>query len=554
MRIARVAANWQSPLLIAVFLFMFSMTAVPQAQAQGFKVMRLNPGGSVAAYATGVNSKVQVVGAYTDSASLVHGFEWTGGTYKTINFPKANKYTRALGINDSGEIVGDFFGSDSFYHGYTDIGGKLVQYDVDKGVVSTSIFAVNSKGDFAGAAGAQGFVNIGGTVTEFYGSGTDSTYALGINTSDESVGQYYDSSNNSHGFYRNAAGVITEIIFPGALQTACTGIDDSGEIVGWYVNSSGQYYGFTDVSGVFQSNDFIFVGGVNKAGTLVGAYYGPGATGAQEYGILAIPATFSLITVTVPKAEGTSTIAVNNAGNMVGWYTNATGVQHGMILSGTKVTNIDDPNEIAVGNTYPEGVNTSKQIVGYYLNSANQDQAFLYSSKKFTDIGPADAVFSVAQNINDAGEIMGYYGDSGGGIHAFLDNAGTYTTIDVPGAQYTYGWGINATGKMTLEWYDANDIFESSTYDGTTFTTIDVPGALETSAHAINASGNVVFVWVDYYGNDHGALLNVGSYYVFDDAPGSQLRADGINDTNLIVGRFNPPGTTFFNSFKGTLK
>jgi hypothetical protein len=108
---------------------------------------------------------------------------------------------------------------------------------------------------------------------------------------------------------------------------------------------------------------------------------------------------------------------------------------------------------------------------------------------------------------------------------------------------------------MTLQWLDANSLTESSLYNGTTYTTIDVPGAFTTSAHSINKSGNVVFGWYDLYTVEHAALLSGGSYYIFDDAAGSQARADGINDTNLIVGRMLQPGsTTNYYGFKGTLK
>jgi hypothetical protein len=75
-----------------------------------------------------------------------------------------------------------------------------------------------------------------------------------------------------------------------------------------------------------------------------------------------------------------------------------------------------------------------------------------------------------------------------------------------------------------------------------------------TDAHSINKSGNIVFSWFDYYGNDHAATLNGGSYYIFDDSSGTSARADGINDSNLMVGRFLQPGsTTNFDGFKGVL-
>jgi hypothetical protein len=81
-----------------------------------------------------------------------------------------------------------------------------------------------------------------------------------------------------------------------------------------------------------------------------------------------------------------------------------------------------------------------------------------------------------------------------------------------------------------------------------------VPGALNSNAHSINTSGNVVFSWQDYYGNMHGAVLIAGKFYIFDDPNGTSTRADGINDTNTVVGRFLQSGSsTNFDGFKGAL-
>jgi hypothetical protein len=533
------------------------LPAMMQASNTSYKIQQINPTGATITYAIALNKNDVVVGNYTDSGGVVHGYAFAANKYHVLNFPKADNFTRANGINDSNLIVGDFYGTDNFYHGFTFSKGKYTQYDVNKGVVSTSIFGVNNAGDFVGAAGYngpnQGFVNIGGTVTEFYGSGTDNTYALGINNNDEVVGQFFDSSNNSHCFDRSSTGTITEIVYPGAVQTACTSINDSGVIVGWYENSSNQFYSFTDNAGVFTSLDFISIDGINNAGTMVGYYLGPGAPGGEAYGYLASPhAMKSFSTITIPKSQSTSIIGVNNSNVLVGQYTNGSGQTHGMMLSGGKVTNIDDP-KAQTGTTFCYGVNTAGTIVGVYTTSTNMTQGFMDSGGTFTDIGPVGNVYSEAININDSGIIAGTYVDSSNVYHGFTYNGSTYTVIDAPGASATQVWGINASGVVTMEWVDSNNYYESSTYNGTTFTTVNVPGALQTTVHSINKTGNLVFTWFDYYGGEHGAILENGSYYVFDSPTGSSVRGDGINDSNLIVGRFLQPGsTTLYDGYKAT--
>jgi hypothetical protein len=41
-------------------------------------------------------------------------------------------------------------------------------------------------------------------------------------------------------------------------------------------------------------------------------------------------------------------------------------------------------------------------------------------------------------------------------------------------------------------------------------------------------------------------------YYIFDDPKGSSTEAGGINDSNLIVGSYNPAGKTVPEPYQGT--
>lgn len=543
---------------------LLALVAVSGAAAQGLKISQIAVPTATTTYPAAVNSTNRVTGSYL-TGGATKGFEWLGGAnYKTIVFPKSNNFTRANGINDSGEIVGDFFGTDNWYHGFTNIGGKFTQFDLPGGLgnFSTSIFGVNSSGDTAGAAGGgtlgpnnEGWVKIAGTLTTFYGSGTDNTFVDAINVSGQFVGQYFDSAFLSHGFSGTVtAGVpsITEIIFPGALQTACLGINDSGEITGYYIDSASVSHGFTYIGGVFATSDLPFIAGVNKNGAYVGTYVGPGNI---TYGFLGSKLAFNPATVKVPKATSTSTFGVNNAGILAGQYTNSKGVTHGMMLNGTTVTNIDDP-KAAAGTTVCEAINSSNQIVGYYIPLGNPSGSvgFYYSAGSFTDIpGPAGAVFVQAFGINDSGKITGYFSDASNVAHGFILSGvgGTYTQLDVPGSTGTFAYGINASGTVTVQWTDSANEVEAALYNGSTYTSINLPGALNMNVHGINKNGDVVYSWPDSSGNVHGGLLSGGTYYLLDDPKGVNTRTDGINDSGLIVGRYYPAGTTAYQGFKG---
>lgn len=547
------------PGAFALLLLLPFMAGTRAARAQGLKITQINPPGATAAVAVALNKNNQAVGNYTVSG-VVEGFKWLGGArYQTIVFPRSNNFTRANGINDSGEIVGDFK-KGNFFHGFTDISGKLTQYDLPGGLgkFSTSIFGINNSGDTAGAAGGgtlgvnnEGWVNIAGTVTTFYGSGTDSTFVVSINSSDVAVGQYFDSSNNTHGFMW-ASGTITEIVFPGATQTACEGINDSGEITGYYIDSAGIGHGFTDIAGVFATSDLPFVGGVNKTGAYVGFYFGPKAV---EYGFLASAQAYKPSTVKVPKATSTSIYGVNNSNVMVGQYTDSTGVNHGLMLAGSTVTKLDDPNAFS-NSTFCEGINSTNEVVCDYQDSSSMYHAATWVAGTFTDIPIPGATQTVAYGVNDAGDLSGYFVDSSNVAHGFLLKGGiggTLTQLDVPGATQTFGISVNASDTVAVQWTDSAGSTESSLYNdsSSTYTTINLPGAEFVYVHSINKAGDVVYSWVGPDATFHGGLLSGGSYYLLDDPSGTGTRTDGINDSNLIVGRYLPTGSANFEGLKG---
>lgn len=284
----------------------------------------------------------------------------------------------------------------------------------------------------------------------------------------------------------------------------------------------------------------------------MGSYVGPTAV---TYGYLASPQPFNNpYTIKVSGATSTSIFGVNNS-VMVGQYTDSSNATHGMMLSGNKVTNIDDPSGVA-GSTACEGINSSNTVVGYYLDTSNLPHAFLYSGGTFTNDFIPGATQAEANGINDAGDIAGVFVDSSNAEHGYLLKGGvggTLTQLDVPGATFTFGFGVNAADTVVVQWGNSLGNTEASTYDAVsnTYTTIDLPGAPNMNAHAINKTGAVTYSWSDASGNVHGGLFSGGSYFLLDNPRGSNTHVDGINDQGWIAGRYYPTGTTTYQGFLG---
>jgi probable HAF family extracellular repeat protein len=64
----------------------------------------------------GINDAGQIVGDFTDSVGISHGFLYNGG-YIPIDMPGAFA-TYAYGINDAGQVVGAFGNSSTGTHGF----------------------------------------------------------------------------------------------------------------------------------------------------------------------------------------------------------------------------------------------------------------------------------------------------------------------------------------------------------------------------------------------------------------------------------------------------
>ncbi|MGH7139792.1 MAG: hypothetical protein ACREHD_28970, partial [Pirellulales bacterium] len=111
-------------------------TYIPQAPnnvehsflLSGGKFLTIDPPGAAnqagASYTTNldvaenINDFGQIVGAFTDTNGVTHGYLLSHGHYTVLDDPHAAGYTNASGINDLGQIVGSYFDSSGVQHGF----------------------------------------------------------------------------------------------------------------------------------------------------------------------------------------------------------------------------------------------------------------------------------------------------------------------------------------------------------------------------------------------------------------------------------------------------
>jgi probable HAF family extracellular repeat protein len=274
-------------------------------------------------------------------------------------------------------------------------------------------------------------------------------------------------------------------------------------------------------------------------------------------GLAAAPQlTFKFSDVHANKtATETDAYAVNNKGVIAGAYTDSSGVQHGMILAGTKLTTVDNKTCVnsGMGPTSISffGINTAGAAVGWCANvNTSIDESFVYAKGKFTPIKFPKSTGTQATGINDKGAVVGLYLDTAGNAHGFLFANKKYKRIDVKGAAQTEAYGINNLGQITL--YSGTSISggvigcapcNSYILKGTKFTQLTDPkaGSTGTIVHAVNNKGDIDGTYFDSSNNRHGWLLHAGKYYDVNDPNGpTATRDDGINDKLEMVGRYSP--------------
>jgi hypothetical protein len=262
------------------------------------------------------------------------------------------------------------------------------------------------------------------------------------------------------------------------------------------------------------------------------------------------PLTFTFFDVHAKKtATETDTFAVNNAGMIAGDFVDAKGVQHAMILAGTKLTTVNHTNCVTRGGF------TSGAIAFYGINSAgaaagwctstktNLYQGFVYAGGKFTAVNFPKSKGTQAIGINDKGDVVGLYLDSTNAQHGFVKRGSKYTSIDVSGGTSAEAWGINNSGQITVFAFNSVGGYDSFLYNGKTFKKISDPNASTTGtiARIVNNKGDVAGAYFNSSGQEVGFLFHGGKYYdVKDPKANNNTRPDGLNDKLEIVGRYTP--------------
>lgn len=271
----------------AVVAFVALIATAQAAEAQYTYTKIMYPG-STWTEASGINDAGQVVGTYTDTSGIAHGFLYQNGVYTKLDYP-GTAHNYAFGINDAGDVVGSFSAvmPRGPYHASLRQGGVWSEFDFPGN--ETDGRAINNSGNIVGIYNAgfgtpdHGFLKVGENYTSIDYPGASLTYVFGVNDANWVTGTYRDATGLLKGFaYKD--GAYSSVVYPLATETYIGGINNANAMVGWKVEG-GKVSGFVMTAGRFRPVIATFANaantrarGINDVGQIVGTYTSPECT------------------------------------------------------------------------------------------------------------------------------------------------------------------------------------------------------------------------------------------------------------------------------------
>ena len=311
--------------------------------------------------------------------------------------------------------------------------------------------------------------------------GTTFTNLMGITTNGDTVPGFFGSGqagDPNTGFILTLPGKTFtppfNAIFPGlvppfiAAQTQMTAVNGNGTTFTGYTYPTNTgvttdfQFGFYEQGGVFhmvnnpktpdcgmgvcdpgviKENQLI---GVNNANLAVG-FYNDIHGDSHGYTFDIATKTFSADIID-PNAVSTVTAAINNSGEIAGFFTDKnTGAIQGFIEKGGVFTTISAPG---AAETELLGINDNGLAVGFECAvagcSGGPQHGIIYNiaTKAFTTLDPSESVATTFNGLNDRGQIVGFFVDAAGN---------TDGTLGTPVPEPTT-WVMILTGFIGLGW------------------------------------------------------------------------------------------------------
>jgi hypothetical protein len=283
-------------------------------------------------------------------------------TLSTLDSASDLAYNKLLGINNLGHIAG-YYGSGQagqrsrgyvLRPPYSQVRYQPISFP---GSVQTQLTGLNDTGvqvGFWSATAGAVDGNVGGNLGGYLDNGRfqavsfpardgarpPANQLLGVNDHDIAVGFYTDDRGFDHGYqYAIATRRFTGVTVPGASSVVAAAINNPGRVAGFFTDRAGVTEGF--VLGPGGQLSVLSVPratmtqalGLNDSGEVVGDYQLGTGNRATRHGFTWTE-RYGFRTVNGPEGAVSTTInGINNAGDLVGYYTDTAGRTDGLLAT-----------------------------------------------------------------------------------------------------------------------------------------------------------------------------------------------------------------------------
>jgi probable HAF family extracellular repeat protein len=295
------------------------------------------------------------------------------------------------------------------------------------------------------------------------GSVFDDALAYGISQNGKITGVGTVTATGELHAFIYAGGVIQDLGMLGYLYGADgVAINNSGQVA-----ATGYGPGYHAL--LYSSGHITHLGSIDGGSSeglainTLGHIVGRGQNGDGGYQGFTYFGTFAALSIDIARGLNDSDQVAGSVGYywVYGGYEH--GVEHACVLTGGSLADLGDLGGGVRTNTEAYAINNAGQVTGYSTTASGAIHAFRYSAGAMADLGTFDPYYTYGVAINSAGDVAGNIETYvGGQVGVFLYSSGALKSLsDMLGAEGADWSQLQVTGLNDAGW-----IVGYGTYNG----------------------------------------------------------------------------------------
>lgn len=202
--------------------------------------------------------------------------------------------------------------------------------------------------------------------------------------------------------------------------------------------------------------------------------------------------------------------------------------------------------------TYANAINNDGNIAGYYKPTDRSNGIGFFWDGTKTDILPTGATSSYVYGMNDSDKLVGIYSPPNT-FPSFVSDGATFENIIIPGAGRTFAMDINNNDEILGGYYDASNTWHNYILDGSNLTILSLLEGHR--AYGFNDVGQIVGRYTAIDGTMTAYIFDMvaDTYTYIDNLTGIGWVAEDINNEGVVVGWYRQydgsGGTTSIHGF-----